>query len=129
MDKTLALKLQELQKALNSLNEAVQAPKNDLVRDSAIKRFEYTFELLWKTSKIYLSIIFGVDAFSPKECFRELRRNQKISDSDTEVLLMMADDRNEIIHTYNEKFANELYAKIKKEYYRLITLIYDILRA
>ena len=119
MDKTLELKLQEFQKAIDSLKEALQTQKNDLIRDSSIKRFEYSFELLWKTTKIYLSVVFGV----------ELRRNQKISDSDTEGLLKMADDRNEIIHTYNEKFADELYVKIKKEYYGLMELVLKIIKA
>lgn len=128
MDKTLELKLQDFQKAMQSLKEALGAPKNDLTRDSAVKRFEYTFELMWKTIKVYLSSALGVDAFSPKECFRELRRNQKISDLDTEGLLKMADDRNEIIHTYNEKFADELYGKINKEYLRLIELVYNIIK-
>ncbi len=127
MDKTLKLKLREFQKAINSLKKALQAPQNDLIRDSTIKRFEYTFELLWKTTKIYLAATFGVDIFSPKECFRELRRNQKISDIDTEGLLKMADDRNEIIHTYNEKFADELYLIIKKDHYLLIEMVYKIL--
>lgn len=129
MDTTLPLKLQELQKDVNSLGEALGAPKSDLTRDATIKRFEYTFELLWKTVKMYLRDAFGVNVFSPKECFRELRRNQKISDSDTEVLLQMADDRNEIIHTYNEKFADALYTRIKKDYSRLIVLVQKILRA
>ena len=101
--------------------------KDDIARDSAIKRFEYVFELCWKTSKLFLREEFGVDIFSPKECFRELRKNKLISDEETELLLEMTDDRNEIIHTYNENFSDKLYDKIAQKYYQLITKIYKSL--
>ena len=81
-----------------------------------------------KLRKYIYAMRWEVDAFSPKECFRELRRNQKISDADTEVALQMADDRNEIIHTYNEKFADEVYVKIKKDYSKLMKVMGKILR-
>ena len=128
MDQTLNLKLNEFRETLNSLEVALKEEKNDLIRDSVIKRFEYNFELCWKTAKVFLSQKFGVDIFSPKECFRELRRNKLLSDKETELLLKMTDDRNEVIHTYNKDFSNELYGKIKKNYYKLIEKIYQQLK-
>jgi len=89
MDQTLNLKLNEFRETLNSLEVALKEEKNDLIRDSVIKRFEYNFELCWKTAKVFLSQKFGVDIFSPKECFRELRRNKLLSDKETELLLKM----------------------------------------
>lgn len=127
MDQTLDSKLKEFKKALNSLDQALREKRNDLIRDSVIKRFEYTFELCWKTAKIFLSEQHGAEVFSPKECFRELRKNKLISDEETEILLEMTDDRNEIIHTYNEKFSDRLYEEILKRYYKLIVKIYKIL--
>jgi nucleotidyltransferase substrate binding protein (TIGR01987 family) len=127
MDKTLKLKLKDFNKALLTLEEAVKKRKNKFIRDAAIKRFEYCFELAWKTAKLFLLDNFGVNAFSPKECFRELGKNKLISDIDTEKFLEMADDRNEIIHTYNDKFAEELYQKIIKKHYFLIRALYHIL--
>lgn len=109
------------------MKEALDKAENDLIRDSVIKRFEYTFELCWKTIKIFLNDKFGIDVFSPKECFRELRKNELISDEKIELLLEMTDDRNKIIHTYDEYFSDELYKKIKKDYYELFKMVYEIL--
>ena len=54
MANTLNLKLKEFKKALASLIGALGEKKSDLVRDSVIKRFEYTFELAWKSAKMFL---------------------------------------------------------------------------
>ncbi len=120
MDKTLSLKLNEFRKSIDSLKEVLSKEKNDIIRDSVIKRFEYCFELCWKTSKVFLSDKFGVSVFSPKECFRELRKNGLISDEQTELFLKMCNDRNEIIHIYNEDLSDEIYEKIAGKYYDLL---------
>lgn len=127
MAETLKLKLDEFKKALATLEEALAAPKSTIVRDSAIKRFEYTFELAWKSAKVLLEERFGVQVFSPKECFRELRVNGLVSDEDDELLLQLTDDRNEVIHTYNEAFANELYEAIATRYAALLRNLYVVL--
>ena len=128
MASTLSLKLNKYKQALASLEIALKEEKNALARDSAIKRFEYTYELCWKTAKLHLSEYFGVQVFSPKECFRELRKNGLVSDEETEWLLIMTDNRNEIIHTYNEQFSTELYKTIKEKYFLLLTQIYKVLK-
>ncbi len=128
MDKAINFKIEEFKKALGSLDRAIKEEKNDLIRDSIIKRFEYTFELCWKCGKITLRNKYGIEIFSPKECFRNLRKNNLISDSESELALQMTDDRNEIIHTYNENFSNEAYEKILKKYFRLLKNIYEILK-
>ncbi|MCD4704794.1 nucleotidyltransferase substrate binding protein [bacterium] len=127
MDNTLNLKLEDLQKAIETLNEALKQEKNDFLRDAVIKRFEYCFELCWKTIKVFLYQNFGVDSFSPKECFRELKKNNIIDEKKTEILLQMADDRNKIIHTYNKKYSNELYQKISRSYFDLLNEVYKSL--
>lgn len=53
MDQTLIFKKAEFQKALASLKQALAERENDIIRDSVIKRFEYTFELCWKNAKVY----------------------------------------------------------------------------
>lgn len=128
MANTLTLKLEEFSKALATLKEALNQEENGFIRDSVVKRFEYTFELCWKTVKIFLSEKYGVDVFSPKECFRELRKNSSLSDDEIVHLLAMTDDCNEIIHTYQESFANELYEKIKDRYYNLLGKVYEVVK-
>lgn len=127
MDQTFQLKLEEFKKAIDTLDEAITAEKSALARDSAIKRFEYTFELAWKTAKVLLNDKFGIKVTAPKECFRELRNKIALSDQDIEILLEMTDDRNEVIHTYKETFANEIYEKIVSRYTPILQKIYEAL--
>lgn len=124
MDQTLTLKFAEFKKALATLQETLALEKNSVVRDSVIKRFEYSFELAWKTTKVLLEEKFGIEVFSPKECFRELRNNTALSDEDVETLLEMTDDRNEIIHTYKEAFAEAMYKDIVLRYAAVLQKLY-----
>lgn len=125
MDKTLNLKLDDFKKALDRLNESLQKDEDDIVRDSVIKRFEFTYELCWKSAKRFLNDKHGIDVFSPKEVFRELRVVENLSDFDTENLLLMTADRNAIVHTYREQYSKELYQKIKDLYYDLLKKVYE----
>lgn len=43
-----------LLKATERLKEALQEKENDIVIDGTLYRFEFTFELAWKTMKDYL---------------------------------------------------------------------------
>lgn len=40
--------------AVQRLQEVLALEKNEVIRDSAIKRFEIAFELAWKTTKAFL---------------------------------------------------------------------------
>jgi nucleotidyltransferase substrate binding protein (TIGR01987 family) len=111
MNKLEALKTQ-YQKALKRLDEILQKEKDDIVRDSAIKRFEFTFDLSWKLIKVFLEEKKGIVCKSPKECIREAYR-QGLIDYD-EFWLQMTDWRNEIVHNYGEAFADSLFEKIPR---------------
>lgn len=63
--------LTNLKKALARFSEALEEPESSIVRDATIQRFEFTYELLWKTLKIYLQDIHGVRAVSPRQVFKE----------------------------------------------------------
>lgn len=125
MDKTLSLKLQEFKKALDTLKEALDMfdSNNILVRDATIKRFEYSYELCWKTAKVFLKEQKGDPVIAPKECFKTLGKHGFLSPEEVELSLNMVDDRNETTHAYGEKFIKELYPRIK-EYYQLMDKIY-----
>jgi nucleotidyltransferase substrate binding protein (TIGR01987 family) len=127
MAETLKLKLEDFKQALTTLDKAIKAGKNEIIRDSVIKRFEYCFELGWKTVKIFLFEKFGSDIFAPKDAFRELLSKQLISPEDTEELLSMVDDRNKVIHTYDESFADEIYKRIINQYFDLMKKISEII--
>jgi nucleotidyltransferase substrate binding protein (TIGR01987 family) len=101
----------QLEQALGKWGAVYKEPYSDIVRDATIQRYEFTFELLWKTVKVYLKEKEGIECSSPKACFREARTIFSISEEDLESLLQMADDRNLSVHTYSEKMAEELYQK------------------
>lgn len=104
----LASLLPDMEKAVNRLGEVLALPKTEIVRDSAIKRFEFCFDLSWKTLKAFLEEQQGVSVASPKEAFREAYR-QKVIGYDN-FWLELADKRNLTVHTYREAVAEEVYA-------------------
>ena len=119
MTKLESLKKQ-YQRAVGRFDEILKEEKNDIIRDSAIKRFEFTFDLAWKVCKAFLDEEKGVMCSSPKECFREAYRNGIIDHDD--FWLQMTDWRNEAVHIYSEKFADVLYEKLPEtlKYFRKI---------
>jgi len=101
------LNLDPLEKAVDSLRDALAQPKNPYTRDATIQRFEYTFELAWKTLRRYLAIETAVDAFNLKEVFRVAGRQGLVAD--VEAWFDYLKGRNLTSHTYNEKTAEETY--------------------
>jgi nucleotidyltransferase substrate binding protein (TIGR01987 family) len=119
-------KIRYLKKALKSLENVLNEPYSDIVRDATIQRFEFTFELLWKSVKIFLREEKNINCDYPKNCFRELRGILDVSDKEIEICLEMCDLRNLSVHLYSENMARSLFLKIKK-YYKVSKTIYDLL--
>ena len=61
----------QFEQALRRMDEVLRMPKTDVVRDSAIQRFEFALDLAWKAVKAFLEEKEGIRCTSPKECFRE----------------------------------------------------------
>ena len=100
----------DFERALLRLEEVLKETKTDIVRDSAIKRFEIAFDLAWKTTKAFLEERHNISCVSPKTCFREAYRVGLIA-YDVE-WLKLADDRNLTAHTYREQLAEEIYKEL-----------------
>ncbi len=96
-------------KAMNRFEEALREPKSAIVMDATIQRFEFTYELMWKTLKIYLEDIHGVRAISPRQVFKEAYALSLIKEED--IFLEMIKSRNLLSHTYNEEQAIEIYER------------------
>jgi nucleotidyltransferase substrate binding protein (TIGR01987 family) len=101
--------LRQLKEALTRFEEVMREEKTDIVRDSAIQRFEFTFELAWKTMKEYLKEKGAGEFYFPRDVMREAFRAKLIED-DPEWLAMI-DTRNLTSHIYNEAMAEQAYAK------------------
>lgn len=100
----------DFEKALCRLKEVLACEKNDIIRDSAIQRFEFTLDLAWKALKSYLEDSCGVRCVSPKECLREGFQNGVIENDP--YWLELVDLRNETVHTYKEEIAERVYGNL-----------------
>jgi nucleotidyltransferase substrate binding protein (TIGR01987 family) len=107
MESRLATLIQSFQKAHHQLLKALAQPKDEFVRDSAIQRFEFTFELFWKVLRQYAARE-GIEVNSPRASIREAFR-LKIIGSDPQYLEML-ESRNLSAHTYEEELAEELFS-------------------
>ena len=101
--------LMNLNKAVKRFAEALQEPESSIVMDATIQRFEFTYELLWKTLKIFLEDIHGIRAVSPRLVFKEAFALSVVEQED--IFLEMMQSRNLLSHTYNEEQAAEIYRK------------------
>ncbi|MEY4668929.1 MAG: hypothetical protein RL518_1628 [Pseudomonadota bacterium] len=111
MDRT-DIQLGELKRAISRLKEALSLPKDDIVRDSVIQRFEFTVELSWKVLQRYLKASGISETLSPKNTFREAAKLSLITD--VEAWLRFIDARNLSSHTYKEALAEEVYASARE---------------
>ncbi len=102
-------RFKEFEKCLKKFEEVLSLEKNDVVRDSAIKRFELCFELSWKTLKDFLEKE-GILCRSPRSCLKEAFSIGLIQDEDEWISIL--EDRNLSVHTYDEALAEELYDRL-----------------
>ena len=108
--KKLDAQIKQLHQAVTRLDEALAQKPNPFIRDSAIQRFEFCFDLTWKTIKTYLDEKKGVVCTSPKDCFRSAFQQGLIGNEP--VWLEMTDARNLTVHTYNEDLAETIFKKL-----------------
>lgn len=106
----MSLILTPLQKAVASLELALQQPKDEFIRDAVIQRFEYTYELCWKMLRRKLIEDLGeseVVMLSRRELFRLAADYGLIADSTHWITYHKA--RNETSHVYDEAKAEEVF--------------------
>lgn len=117
--------LKQFENAAARLAEALRLEKSTINRDASIQRFEFTFDIAWKTLKEYLLDYLKIRCVSPKKCFREAYRQGVIEyEQDWN---KMADDRNATSHMYNESLADEVYQKLPR-YLRLFQSLLEQLK-
>ena len=107
------------------LKEAITLAKDDLDKDGAIQRFEFTFELLWKALKIFLEYQ-GILVNTPRESLKEAFRINLLGDE--EIFLDMLEDRNRTSHIYDKETSEEIFERIKTVYLQAIKKVLDNLR-
>ena len=97
-------------RAVIRLDEALALPKDPIVRDSAIQRFEISFELCWKLLKAYLEEQHNAVCTSPRTCFRAAFKHGVIDNDPfwTDLTVL----RNYTVRTYNEQLADHVYSRL-----------------
>ena len=106
---------QDLTNATKRLKEALEQEETDIVIDGVLHRYEFTFELAWKTLKDYLEYLgIPMNTGSPREVIKESFAHNLISDGETWIKMMLA--RNSLSHLYDVETSRQIYVAIKNEY-------------
>jgi len=111
-----------LQEALARLEEVLRVAEDDIVRDAAVQRFEFCFELGWKVVQQALRAE-GLDCASPRSCFAAAFRRGWLRDEASG--LTMLEDRNRTTHTYDQELAIDVYRRLPKH----LAVLRELLRA
>jgi nucleotidyltransferase substrate binding protein (TIGR01987 family) len=98
--------VRQFERAVDKLSDVLKQEKNEYIRDSAIQRFEFTFDLAWKSMKAFLEES-GITAYSPRDTIKGAFQVGLIDEDP--VWLEMIELRNLTSHTYNEFTAEEIY--------------------
>jgi nucleotidyltransferase substrate binding protein (TIGR01987 family) len=109
----LQQRLSVADRAVATLRELALCPTPSRIeRDAAIQRFEYSVEATWKAAQRFLALIEGVETGSPKSTIRACQQTGLLSVVQTAHALAMADDRNLTAHTYHERLAEAIFARL-----------------
>jgi nucleotidyltransferase substrate binding protein (TIGR01987 family) len=103
----MSISLKPLKNALSQLTSALTEVTSELTRDGAIQRFEYTFELSWKTLKRYFAWNQQLDESNVKNILREAGKQVLIDN--VEHWFEYHQARNLTSHLYSHPVAEEVY--------------------
>ena len=119
-------RFQNFKKAYAQFSDAVARidTLSVLEKEGMVQRFEYTFELAWKTVKDFLEAK-NVDARYPREVIKKAFEYGIIENGET--WLEMLEQRNLMAHTYSEEIFAKAVQLICKKYYQAIAQVYGFL--
>lgn len=108
------LDLSSLKKALDGLKEVLAMEETPVVRDNAIQRFEYTYELGVKMLRRYLEMTEPTTIEIDEASFRDLIRIgwERGCIRDPQPWFAYREARNTTSHAYDEKKAEAIYAEL-----------------
>lgn len=96
--------------ALGRLDDALKQVETEWTRDAAIQRFEFTFELAWKTTMRAAQKEGMQSGASPKQV---IKAAFKVGWIDDDVLwLKLLEDRNRTSHAYDQIIAEEIFNRL-----------------
>jgi len=98
-------------KALMRLHEAVEADESPMIRDALIQRFEFTYELAWKSMFYWLRDQGEKVPDMVRPVIQAAFRCELIGDP--QLWEAIKDSRDETSHTYNEDKSIEVAAFVR----------------
>ncbi|KAI3349118.1 nucleotidyltransferase [Clostridium botulinum] len=119
--KSVEFKYMNLKKAYGKLVEVSKLydGKDEIVRDSLIQRFEFTYELTHKTLKDVMKYLgVTLENSFPRTIYKKAYVNNLISDD--KVWINLLEDRNSTSHIYNESLSDEIANRIVTYYVKAI---------
>lgn len=106
-------------KVLFQLESALQQKQFSVMeKDGVIKRFEFTFELAWKTLQDKLYDEGYLTTKGPKPVIKQAFNNGMIKDG--QAWIDMLTDRNNSTHLYDESAAVHIFDRIQITYFKLL---------
>ena len=122
------LRYKNFSKAIILLREALEKKRVEeysrLEQEGIVQRFEYTFELGWKTLKDKLQYE-GYDEKTPRSVIRRAFEVGYLTEEEAETWLEALNHRNLLSHTYDETMALEALNLIAQKYYPKLHTLYD----
>lgn len=110
---------QSYHKALLQLKKAVtQTTLSDLEQEGLIQRFEFTFELAWKTLQDLLLFRGYLDIVGPRPVLEQSLKDGFLKNSAGWARMLKS--RNETSHTYDEITSRRIAIEIQTEYFPLL---------
>ncbi|MGL5087253.1 MAG: HI0074 family nucleotidyltransferase substrate-binding subunit [Clostridium sp.] len=119
--RNIDFKYMNLKKAYGRLVEVsdLYDGKNEIIRDSLIQRFEFTYELTHKTLNEFMKYLgVTLENSFPRTIFKKAYVNNLISND--LVWINLLEDRNATLHIYNENLADEVAKRIVDSYVEAI---------
>jgi nucleotidyltransferase substrate binding protein (TIGR01987 family) len=122
--KQIIAALKSLEISIHEFNELNTIDRyHEIVRDSVIKRFEYSIDIFWKLLKEYLEEKLGMmPPAAPKGVFKAAVDAQIISIEEEIELRLLIENRNLTSHTYNIDLA-EAVAQLVPKHYKIMQAI------
>jgi nucleotidyltransferase substrate binding protein (TIGR01987 family) len=118
-DRAFVLLRQAMENGPNALNQ--------LEKEGVVQRFEYCFELAWKTAKDYLEesgVVFAT--VTPRQVLKDAFAAKVIADG--QVWIDMLDHRNLLSHTYNLSSFEKAVEAIHTRYLSAIEQFHEFLQ-
>ncbi len=122
-------RVDDVRRSAARLAEAVARPTDEIVRDATIQRFEFTFEVIWKTLKLHLEHQ-GHECGGPRATIKRAFAEKLIpTEADADGWLAMIEARNLTTHAYDPSLAQRIHQRIVEHHAPRLAAMADMIGA